>query len=137
MARRALNKRIWIGAVLVVLLAISASLRASVVVQNKTKLRITVSGKKSDKRISIAGADVLLRSNDGGFEANPSTDSKGIANVSEVPYGKVLIQVTAAGWETFGQFYDLNRKELTIPVELEPSQQPTPTPKPTETPSTE
>lgn len=136
MARRALNKRILIGAGLVVLLTISASLRATVV-QNKTKLRITVSGKRSDKTISIAGADVLVRSNDGGFEATPPTDSKGIANVSEVPYGKVLIQVTAAGWVTFGRFYDLNKKEQTIPVELEPSQQPTPTPKPTETPSSE
>ncbi len=129
MARSALNKRILIGAGLVVLLTISASLRASVV-QNKTKLRITVSGKKSDKTISIAGADVLVRSNDGGFEANPPTDSKGIANVSEVPYGKVLIQVNAAGWKTFGQFYDLNRKEQTIPVELELAAPPTPTPTP-------
>jgi len=136
MARKALNKRILICAGLMVLLALSASLRASVV-QNKTKLRITVSGKKSDGSMSIAGADVLLRSTDGVFEANPSTDSKGVANVSQVPYGKVLIQVTAAGWKTFGQFYDLNRKEQTIPVELEPSPQPTPTPKPSETPSPE
>ena len=137
MARR-LNRAIVMGAGAVLLLAIAASLRASVPQnQNQTKLRITVNGKKSGQSLSVAGADVLLRTSDGDFEANPTTDAQGIANISQVPFGRVLIQVTAAGWKTFGHTYELNKREQTITIELKPAQEPTPTPRPAPTSSPE
>ena len=140
METRPLNPRIFISAALMMFLVIAAGLRASVPGtqnHNQTKLKISVSGKRSGQNTSIAGADILLRSQNGNFEANPTTDSQGVANISAVPFGKVLIQVTAAGWKTFGHNYDLNKKEQSITIELKPSQEPTPAPapSPTSTPS--
>lgn len=142
MARKALTKTVLIGAGLAALLTIAVSLEASVprnqnLNQNQTKLRITVNGKRSGQSRSVAGADILLKANNGNFEANPSTDAQGIANISQVPFGKVIIQVTAAGWKTFGHTYDLNRREQTITIELKPASEPTPTPTPAPTSSPE
>ncbi|MGZ8843470.1 MAG: hypothetical protein ACXW18_07395 [Pyrinomonadaceae bacterium] len=137
MARKALTKTVLIGAGLAALLTIAVSLEASVPRnqnQNQTKLRITVNGKRSGQSRSVEGADILLKANNGNFEANPSTDSQGIANISQVPFGKVVIQVTAVGWRTFGHTYDLNRREQTITIELKPAAEPTPTPTPTPSP---
>jgi hypothetical protein len=139
MARKAVTKTILIGAGLVALLTIAVSLKASVPRnqnqnQNQTRLRITVNGKRSGQTKSVANADILLKANNGNFEANPSTDSQGVANIAQVPFGKVIIQVTAAGWKTFGHSYDLNKREQTITIELKPAQEPTPTPTPTPSP---
>ncbi|HXM48503.1 MAG TPA: carboxypeptidase-like regulatory domain-containing protein [Pyrinomonadaceae bacterium] len=105
--------------------------------QNRAKLRIMISGQRSGSHQSepIDGADVLVMSNDGGFQATPTTDSQGTANAVDVPFGKTLIQVTAQGWITDGHSYDLNQKEQTIAIKLKPSQEAAPTPTPTPTPN--
>lgn len=137
MNTRLLQPRLLLGAGLMMVVVIAASLHAAVLSsqnQNQTKLRISVSGKKAGQSASIAGADILLRSGDGDFEANPTTDGQGVANISAVPFGKVLIQVTAAGWKTFGHNYDLNKKEQSIVIELKPAQEPPARPTPTASP---
>jgi hypothetical protein len=138
-------KKIWkiarlISPGLIILLTIAARPGAAErTIQNRANLRIVVSGQKSstNQPAPIAGADVLVRSDDGSFLVNPPTDSQGVASASDVPFGKTLIQVTMPGWITDGQTYELNQKEQTIEIKLKPSEgapTPTPTPTPTATP---
>ena len=139
MSNKHWQRIICLGGGLIFCLTIAVRLTASARQTNFTKLRITVSGKKSGSDVSVAGADVLVRSSNGDFEANPTTDASGVASVSDVPFGKVLIQVTAAGWKTFGHTYDLNKKEQTVAIDLKPAEgaapSPSPTPEATPTPT--
>jgi len=66
------------------------------------------------------------------FEEPLSTDANGIANVSNVPRGPVLIQVTAQGWPNAGIRQQLTKKNETISIVLtaEGGASPTPTPAP-------
>lgn len=50
------------------------------------------------------------------------TNQEGIAKLPALPQGKVRIQVTAKGYQTFGQMYDLNQETQTIEVKLNPPQ---------------
>jgi len=56
----------------------------------------------------------------GGFELK--TDSEGKANFDGVPYGQLRVQVLAAGFQTFGQDYDINKPEIEITVKLKRQQ---------------
>jgi len=84
-----------------------------------TNLRIQVTGGEHDK--PVAGADVYVESETEEESFNATTNDAGVARVSKVPRGKVLIQVTADGWKTFGKKYELNREEQTIKIVLEGS----------------
>jgi hypothetical protein len=52
----------------------------------------------------------------GGFELKADADGK--ASFDGVPYGKLRVQVLAAGFQTFGQDYDINQPEMEITVKL-------------------
>jgi hypothetical protein len=101
------------------------------------KLRVSVTGNKSGATQPVAGADVLVRSQTGEFEETAKTDPQGNADISDVPFGETLIQVTAPGWNNHGQTHELKKKEETIEVQLTSTSQetPTPTPTPTATPT--
>ena len=138
MARKSGKIILLVSLGLIVLLIIAARPPATEgTTQNRARLRILVSGERSGSHQSepIAGADVLVRSDDGNFMVTPTTDSQGMASATEVPFGKTLIQVTAQGWTTDGHSYDLNRREQTIAIKLKPSQEATPTPSPSPTPN--
>lgn len=51
-------------------------------------------------------------------ELDLKTDDKGYASFNELPQGKVLIQVVAPHWQTFGQYYELNEEKQTIVIKL-------------------
>jgi hypothetical protein len=90
-----------------------------------TKLRIHVS---SDKDKPVANASVYVRFyTAGGFlhhdklaEMNFKTNQDGSVKVPEIPQGKILIQVIAPGWHTYGQWYDVEREEESIDIKLVP-----------------
>jgi hypothetical protein len=48
---------------------------------------------------------------------------EGVAEVPEMPKGKILVQVTAKGFQTFGQTFDVSEDERTIEVKLNPPQE--------------
>jgi hypothetical protein len=50
------------------------------------------------------------------------TNQEGVAKVPPVPQGKILIQVIAKGYQTFGQTFDVNEEEKTIEIKLNPPQ---------------
>ncbi|MBZ5693969.1 MAG: hypothetical protein LAN36_01280 [Acidobacteriia bacterium] len=89
-----------------------------------TKLRIRVTA--NDKPISNASVYVRFYTS-GGFlrhdklaELNFKTNLDGSVKVSEIPQGKILIQVIAKGWHTYGKWYDIDKDEELIPIALEP-----------------
>jgi hypothetical protein len=90
------------------------------------KLRIEVASAADGK--PIGNASVYVRFNEsGGFlhrekltELNFKTNQDGSAKVPEIPQGKILIQVIAKGWHTFGKWYEIETDEQTIQIKLDP-----------------
>jgi hypothetical protein len=52
-------------------------------------------------------------------EMNVKTNREGMVKVPNVPRGRALIQVIAAGWKTFGRWFELDKEEQTIKIKLE------------------
>ena len=52
-------------------------------------------------------------------EMDLKTNREGLVKVPNVPRGKVLVQVMAPGWRTYGRWYDLDQPEQTIKIKLE------------------
>ncbi|MGB8524070.1 MAG: carboxypeptidase-like regulatory domain-containing protein [Candidatus Acidiferrales bacterium] len=90
------------------------------------KLKIEVVSGSDGK--PVGNASVYVRYNEsGGFlhkdklaELNFKTNQDGSAKVPEIPQGRILIQVIAKGWHTYGKWYDIDTDEQTIQVKLDP-----------------
>ena len=50
------------------------------------------------------------------------TNQEGEARIPEIPQGKILIQVIAKGYQTFGKTFDIDQDERTVTVKLNPPQ---------------
>lgn len=89
-----------------------------------TKLRIEVIAGEKDEPVESASIYVKYTrertlKKDEKIEMNTKTNRSGVAIVGDVPRGKVLIQVIAQGWKTFGQWYELEKTEHTIKIKLQ------------------
>ena len=89
-----------------------------------TALVIVVTG--GPKNIPIDNASVYLRwyeprtlRHPKEMEFDLKTDLKGIAKVKDVPRKKIMIQVVKANWKPFGQYYDLDKDEQRIEINLQ------------------
>jgi hypothetical protein len=89
------------------------------------KLRIEVSSAADGKPIGNASVYVRYYES-GGFlhkdklaELNFKTNQDGSTKVPEIPQGKILIQVLAKGWHSFGKWYDIQTEEQTIQIKLD------------------
>jgi hypothetical protein len=51
------------------------------------------------------------------------TSQEGMARIPEIPQGKILIQVIAKNYQTFGETFDVQEQERTVEVQLNPPQQ--------------
>jgi hypothetical protein len=52
------------------------------------------------------------------------SSQEGVAKIPELPKGKILIQITAKNYQTFGQTFEVQDDEKTIEIKLnEPQQQ--------------
>jgi hypothetical protein len=89
-----------------------------------TKLRIHVQGNNGKP---IGNASVYVRFDQpGGFlhhekhiEMNFRTNEDGSVKVPPVPQGKILIQVIATGWRTYGKYYDVDQDEESVEITLD------------------
>ena len=52
------------------------------------------------------------------------SNQEGEARIPSIPQGKILVQVIAKGYQTFGQEFEVNEAEKTIEVKMNPPQQP-------------
>ncbi len=90
-----------------------------------TKLRIRVTA-TDDKPVSNASVYVRFPVAGGLFhkeklsELNLKTNEDGSVKVPDIPRGKILIQVVAKGWKTFGKWYEVNSDTMTVEIKLEP-----------------
>lgn len=46
------------------------------------------------------------------------TNQEGVVKVPSIPQGKILVQVIAKRYQTFGQTFDVNEEEKTLEVKL-------------------
>lgn len=53
------------------------------------------------------------------MEFDLKTDMEGVAKVKDVPRRKIIIQVVKTGWRPFGQYFDLDKPEQRIEIELQ------------------
>ena len=123
-----------LGAVLALVLCLSPALSAQSAQSEKDQekpanssdtalVRIEVTGGEAKKPVADASvylkftADGLLR--DKRIEFNLKTNQNGVARSPQIPKGRVLIQIVMPGWKTFGQYYDVDRDEQVIQINLE------------------
>ena len=50
------------------------------------------------------------------------TNQEGLAKIPPIPQGQIQIQVIAKGYQTFGNFFDVDEPDKTVEVELKPPQ---------------
>ncbi|HEV2201470.1 MAG TPA: hypothetical protein VGR73_16750 [Bryobacteraceae bacterium] len=50
------------------------------------------------------------------------TSQEGAVDIPEIPKGKILVQIIAKNYQTFGQTYDVGEDERTIEIKLNPPQ---------------
>ena len=50
------------------------------------------------------------------------TNQDGVAKIPAIPQGKILVQVIAKGYKTFGQTYEINEAEKVLEIKLNPPQ---------------
>lgn len=89
------------------------------------KLRIEITGTDGKP---IGNASVYVRFNESGglfhhdklAELNFKTNQDGSVKVPNVPQGRILIQVVAKGWHTFGKWYEFDTDAQTVQIKLDP-----------------
>jgi hypothetical protein len=88
--------------------------------------RITIEVTGGEKNVPVENASVYVKfieehslKKDKKLEMNVKTSREGIAHVPNAPMGRVLVQVVAEGWKTYGHWLDITDSKQTIKVHLE------------------
>ena len=111
-------RKVWLPALLALLAVLPLAAK------DLTKLTVMI---KNERGTPVQRANVRVR-----FEGRPiaklgrkvvtswemRSTQQGVADIPELPKGKILVQVTAKGFQTFGQTFDVTEDERTIDVTL-------------------
>ena len=88
------------------------------------RLRIEVTG--GEKNVAVENASVYLKYveekklfKDRKYALNVKTNRSGVAHIPDPPMGKVLIQIVADGWKTYGKYYELTDPGEVIKIHLD------------------
>jgi hypothetical protein len=88
--------------------------------------RLTVQVTGGENNVPVENASVYVKfvkerklGKDKRYELNVKTNREGVTHVPDAPLGKVLIQVIAEGWKTFGRWYEITETQQTIQIHLE------------------
>ena len=102
----------------------SADSAAAPKTAQSNRVRIEVVGGDGDK--PVENASVYLKyveerklRKDKKVELNVKTNREGVAHVPDAPLGKVLVQVIAEGWKTYGKWIEITDPRQTVKVKLE------------------
>ncbi len=80
-------------------------------------LRIEVTGGDNNK--PVADASVYMRfPKEKKVELDLKTNQEGVTRSPEIPQGKILIQIVAPGWKTYGEYHDVTESEQNIQIHL-------------------
>jgi len=128
------SKRLWLLP-LVVLAALlpvvafaqanpSPDSSASSKTSQSNRIRIEVTG--GDPEVPVENASVYLKyveerklRKDKKIELNVKTNHDGVAHIPEAPMGKVLVQVIAEGWKSYGKWLEITDPRQVIKIKLE------------------
>jgi hypothetical protein len=87
--------------------------------------RLTIEVTGGDENKPVENASVYVKTveqhliKDKKFEVQVKTNQHGMAHVPDAPLGRVLIQIVADGWKTYGHWYDIDDPKQVIKVHLE------------------
>jgi len=88
--------------------------------------RITILVSGGEKEAPVENASVYLKYveerkifKDKKTELNVKTNRDGSAHIPDAPIGKVLIQVVAEGWKTYGRWVEITDSKQVIKVHLD------------------
>jgi len=129
------SKRLWLLPLVVSVLAMlpaaafpqanpSPDSGASPKASQSNRIRIEVTG--GDKDIPVENASVYLKyveerklRKDKKIELNVKTNQEGVAHIPDAPMGKVLVQVIAEGWKSYGKWVEITDPKQIIKIKLE------------------
>jgi hypothetical protein len=93
---------------------------------NDPTSRVTIEVSGGEKDTPVENASIYLKyveerriKKDKKVELNVKTNREGTAHIPDAPTGRVLIQIVADGWKTYGRWYDITEPKQTIKVHLE------------------
>ena len=108
---------------------LAIALAVSAFAADQTNLKIVVTNQRGT---AVDNASVIVKFVQGrsatklGAKIRKEWDMKssqeGIVKVPAIPQGKILIQVIAKNYQTFGQTFDVEEDEKTIEIKLNPPQ---------------
>jgi hypothetical protein len=88
--------------------------------------RLTIEVTGGEKNVAVENASVYLKYveekkifKDRKYALNVKTNREGSAHIPDPPLGRVLIQIVADGWKTYGKYYDLTDQGMTIKIHLD------------------
>jgi hypothetical protein len=94
--------------------------------QNNASARVTIQVTGGEKDAPIENASVYLKfveehklGKDKQHELNVKTNREGVAHVPDAPIGRVLIQIVAEGWKTYGRWFDITDSKEPIKIHLD------------------
>jgi hypothetical protein len=88
--------------------------------------RITIEVSGGETETPVENASIYIKyieerkvKKDKLLELNVKTNKEGTAHVPDAPLGRVLVQVVADGWKTYGRWYDVTDVKQTIKIHLD------------------
>jgi hypothetical protein len=88
--------------------------------------RVTIEVLGGENETPIENASVYIKyieerkvKKDKTVELNVKTNREGTAHIPGAPMGRVLVQVVADGWKTYGRWYDVSEAKQTIKIHLD------------------
>jgi hypothetical protein len=89
-------------------------------------MRLTIEVTGGTNNVAVEDASVYLKyqeerklRKDKKYALNVKTNHDGRAHIPDPPLGKVLIQVVADGWKSYGQYYELKDPAVVIKIHLD------------------
>src|SRR5215467_1070711 len=88
--------------------------------------RITIEVTGNEKETPVKNANVYFKyveehkiKKNKTMELNVKTNRDGVAHVPDAPLGRVLVQVIAEGWKSYGRWFDITDTKQTIKIHLD------------------
>ena len=88
--------------------------------------RITIEVTGGEKETPVENASVYFKyveehkiKKNKTMELNVKTNRDGVAHVPDAPLGRVLIQVIAEGWKSYGRWFDITDPKQSIKIHLD------------------
>lgn len=113
----------WV-AVAMALLALLVAASGLAAEGDRVRLDITVTAASSGDPVANAAVYVKYKQpralrRDKPIALRVKTNPEGKATVPEIPQGRVLVQVIAEGWKTYGEFHEVESPRASIEIKLE------------------